>query len=258
MKIPLLWKLFALNLLTIGVVVGIVWGAVDYLAADYFSVLMEKYHISPTESHGMFLDSVHYYLIWGSVCAVAFSVVFSYFVMRRILQPLTRMTQITGRIAAGDFSAKVPAFTRDEVGQLARAFNHMSESLDHMENLRKTMIVDAAHELKTPLTNIKGYIEALMDEMVPGSPETYTLLQMEAERLNRLVQDMLELARAGGAKLSMDIMKIKVADAIQAVYEIFRPGFEEKKNYGPPGPCGRPLHRLWRSPQGGPDFIQFV
>jgi two-component system sensor histidine kinase BaeS len=228
MRIPLFWKLFVLNILTIVIVVGIVWGAVDYLAADYFSVLMKKYHISPTESHGMFVASIHRYLIWGSLCGVFFSLLLSYFIMRRMLTPLTRMTQITRRIAAGDFSAAVPVSTTDEVGQLARSFNRMSESLDHMEKLRKTMIVDVAHELKTPLTNIHGYIEALMDKMVPHSSETYGLLQTETERLNRLVSDILQLARAGGAKLSLDILKLQLPKAIESAYDLFRFQLAEK------------------------------
>jgi hypothetical protein len=66
MKTRLIWKLFALNLLVIAVVVLIVWGAVDYLAEGYFVTLMDKYHISPKESHEMFVASVHSYLIWGS------------------------------------------------------------------------------------------------------------------------------------------------------------------------------------------------
>jgi signal transduction histidine kinase len=222
MKIALLWKLFGLNIMTIVIVVGIVWGAVDYLAADYFSVLMKRYHISPTESHDMFVASIHRYLIWGSLSGVFLSLLLGYFIMRRMLAPLTQMTRITHRIAAGDFSATIPVSTGDEVGQLARSFNRMSESLDHMEKLRKTMIVDVAHELKTPLTNIRGYIEALMDEMVPHSTETYGLLQSETDRLTRLVSDILQLAKVGGAKLSLDILKLQLPEAIKSAYNSFR------------------------------------
>ena len=78
MKKKLIWKLFGLNLLTIAIVVVIVWTAVDYLASGYFVVLMEKYHISPTESHQMFVDSIHRYLLWGSFIAILFSAVISF------------------------------------------------------------------------------------------------------------------------------------------------------------------------------------
>ena len=200
MKIRLLWKFLGLNLLVIGFVILVVWGAIDYLAAGYFITLMEKYHISPNESHQMFIDSVHRYLLWGSFLAALLAAVVSTLITRRILGPLTRMQQITQRIASGDFSAEIPVVTRDEVGDLSRAFNRMTESLNHMEQLRKTMIVDAAHEFKTPLTNIRGYLEALADGMVPASKETFSLLEKESERLVRLVSDILKLARAGGGQ----------------------------------------------------------
>ncbi len=71
------------------------------------------------------------------------------------------MTEITRKIASGDYSASVPVKSQDEVGQLALAFNRMAESLQEIEQLRKTMMIDVAHELRTPLTNIRGYLEAV-------------------------------------------------------------------------------------------------
>jgi two-component system sensor histidine kinase BaeS len=228
MKTRLLWKLFLLNLLVIGIVVLVVWGAIDYLAKGYFVVLMEKYHISPTESHEMFIDSIHRYLIWGSLLAVFTSAIVSFIIMKRMLYPLTHMTQITQKIAAGDFTDKIPVSTRDEVGQLAAAFNRMTESLNHMELLRKTMIVDVAHELKTPLTNIQGYLEAVVDDVVPPTPDTIRLLQEETQRLAYLVSDILKLSRSGGAKISLDILKIKLLDAGNHLLKVFRLKLSEK------------------------------
>ena len=73
MKTRLIWKLFAMTLLITGLVVLIVWVSIDYLAEGYFVILMEKYHISPKESHQMFVDSIHRYLIWGSLVAIIVS-----------------------------------------------------------------------------------------------------------------------------------------------------------------------------------------
>lgn len=228
MKTRLLWKLFLLNLLVIGIVVLVVWGAVDYLAQGYFVALMEKYHISPTESHGMFIDSIHRYLIWGSLLGVLTSAIISFIIMKRMLAPLTRMTQTTQKIAAGDFSDTIPVTTTDEVGQLAAAFNRMTESLNHMEQLRKTMIVDVAHELKPPLTNITGYLEAVVDKVVPSSPDTIRLLQEETRRLVHLVSDILKLSRSDGAKISLDILKINFLDATTHLLDVFQLKLAEK------------------------------
>ena len=228
MKTRLIWKLFAMTLLITGLVVLIVWVAIDYLAEGYFVILMEKYHISPKESHQMFIDSIHRYLIWGSLVAIIVSSVINFFIIKRILEPLTQMTRLTDRIAAGEFPDAVPVTTTDEVGQLAHAFNRMTESLSHMEELRKTMIVDVAHELKTPLTNIQGYLEGMMDDVVPPSQETLSLLNGETQRLSRLVSDILKLARAGGARISLDILEIDFPAACVHVFDSFQLKFSAK------------------------------
>jgi signal transduction histidine kinase len=228
MKTRLIWKFFAANLLVIGIVMLIVWGAVDYLAEGYFITLMDKYHISPKESHQMFVASVHSYLIWGSLAAIVVSSIISFFMMKHILGPLSKMTLLTDRIANGEFPDAVPVTTSDEVGQLAQAFNRMTESLSHMELLRKNMIVDVAHELKTPLTNIHGYLEGLMDNVVEPSEKTLSLLKEETQRLNYLVNDILKLSRAGAAQISLDILEIDFLHACSHVYGIFKLQLSQK------------------------------
>jgi len=228
MKMRLIWKFFAVNLLAIALVMLIVWGAVDYLAEGYFITLMDKYHISPKESHQMFVASVHSYLIWGSLAAIALSSVMSLFMMKHILEPLSTMTRLTDRIAKGEFPDAVPITTSDEVGQLAQAFNRMTESLSHMEELRKNMIVDVAHELKTPLTNIQGYLEGLMDKVVEPSEETLSLLKEETGRLNHLINDILKLTRASAAQINLDILEIDILNACKHVYGIFQLQLSQK------------------------------
>lgn len=228
MRNRLIWKILGMNILVVVSVVIIVWYAVDFLAADYFFVLMDKYHIDPKESHAMFVASIHTYLIWGSVSAILLAALLSYVITRRILGPMTQMNRITKRIAAGDYSATVPVISKDEVGELARAFNRMTESLNHMEQLRKTMIVDVTHEFRTPLTNIQGYLEGLMDDVVPPTKQTIALLQEETRRLILLVNDILALARAEGAKINLDILEIHLADAIEHVLKLFRLRFDKR------------------------------
>lgn len=228
MRKHLIWKLFGLNLMLIALVVLIVWVATDYLAKNYFMVLMQKYNIEPTESHQMFIESVHRFLIWGSLLAVCISSFFNFIIMRRILLPLTRMTRVTQQVVAGDFSGQIAITTEDEVGQLARSFNRMMEGLAHLQKLRQTMIVDAAHELKTPLTNIRGYLEAIVDRVVPPTPETFRLLQEESKRLGDLVSDMLKLARASGTGLNLDIIKIHLLEAVTHLLDVFRIKLMEK------------------------------
>jgi two-component system, OmpR family, sensor histidine kinase BaeS len=224
----LVWKLLGINVLVIGFVIVIVWLSMDYLSADYFMVLMEKYNISPGPSHEMFLSAVHRYLIWASLSAILLAMALSFLLIKRVLEPLSQMTEITRRIASGNYSASIPVTSTDEVGQLAIAFNRMTESLHKIERLRKTMMIDVAHELRTPLNNIQGYLEALIDGVVPKSRETFELLHEETLRLTHLVEDILRLARADAAKENLNPVEIRMGDVIEHVLDVFLPQFETK------------------------------
>jgi signal transduction histidine kinase len=227
-KIPLIVKLLSITLAVSGFMVAMVWFAIDTLAAGYFVTLMDKYHISPEPAHDMFVHAVHRYLIWAFLAAVFLATGLSFLLMRKVLKPLTRMTLITRKIAAGDFSVRVPAGAADEVGQLARAFNRMAESLEKLEKLRRNLMIDVAHELRTPLTNIRGYLEALVDKVVPPSPQTLTLLMDETMRLAALVEDVLQLARADAAHGRLVFEPVDITQALDRALASFRPVFDQK------------------------------
>ena len=188
MRHRLLWKLFSINLLVIGVTIAVIWLAIDYLAADYLSVLMKKYNVPHNMTHQMFLDAVHRYLVWASLVALAATMLFSFFLTRQVLRPLSQMTAITAQLAAGQYTERVQIATQDEVGQLGEAFNRMADSLERIEQLRRRLVSDVAHELRTPLTNVRGYLEALRDGVVEPSTETFEMLYEETLRLVKLVE----------------------------------------------------------------------
>jgi two-component system sensor histidine kinase BaeS len=228
MKRYLILKLLAINLVVIGFVMILAWVAIDTLAAGYFVTLMEKYNISPKPAHAMFVDAIHRYLLWVSLAAVILSVILSYLMMRRVLAPLTQMNAITREIAAGNFALRVPAITEDEVGQLARAFNRMSESLEKIENLRHNLMIDVAHELRTPLTNIRGYLEALNDGVLPPSSKTFSMLQDETLRIVQLVEDVLQLAKADAAHDNLKLERVDLIEIIREVHHAYRYAFDER------------------------------
>jgi signal transduction histidine kinase len=224
----LIFKLLAIHLVVIAFTMAVMWLAIDTLAAGYFVTLMEKYHISPEPAHEMFVSAVHRYLVWACLAALILAVGLSFFMMRRVLAPLTRMTQITQKIAAGNFSAHVPIRSRDEVGRLAQAFNRMADSLKKLESLRRSLMIDVAHELRTPLTNIRGYLEALNDGVLPPSKETFSLLQTETMRLVQLVEDVLRLARADAAQNTLELEEVDLCSAIRKAIEPFAHTFDRK------------------------------
>jgi signal transduction histidine kinase len=228
MRSRLLWKLLGINFLLIALVLLTTWLALDYLAADYFAVLMRKYNVSPTDAHQMFLDAAHRYLVWASLLALAVAALLGAFGTRTILGPLRRMAEVARQLADGDYSARAPVRTRDEVGQLAAAFNEMADKLQQVHLLRKTMVLNVAHELRIPLTNMRGYLEALSDGVVAPSPETFRSLQEEALRLIKLVEDLLRLAQADAARMTLRRDPVDLQELVSQVADLFRARFVAK------------------------------
>ncbi len=228
MRQRLLWKLLAVNLPIICVVVAILWLAIDLLAADYFTMLMKQYNIEPEDTHQMFLDSVHRYFIKAAVVGLVLAFVLSALLTRRVLKPFSEMAEATRRLAAGDYTARTPVGPSDEIGELAGAFNQMADSLEKLEGLRRTMVADFAHELRTPLTNIRGYLEALADGVVTPSKETYDILQDEIMRLVRLVQDLNQLTHADAARAYLRRESIDLEEFIDRVLALNRHDFSAR------------------------------
>ena len=229
MKSRLLWKLLAINLPVIALVTLVVWLSIDFLAADYFTALMRKYNISPTEIHQMFLDAVHHYIINASILAMIMAITLSFFLTRKVLRPLYAMAEVSRKVSLGDFTARADISSKDEVGQFGMMFNEMADNLEKIENLRKTMLVDVAHELRTPLTTVRGYLEGLADGVIPPAKETFSMLKDEILRLVRLVQDFHQLTRAEAAKVYLRREEIDLPHLVERVIKLYRHDLEAKK-----------------------------
>ena len=230
MKGRLLWKLLLINIVpVIGIVILVIWLAIDKLAAGYFMALMHEYDVSPTDIHQMFLSSIHRYLVWASVAALGLAFVLSFLLIRRMLRPLSQMTVIADKMAAGIFSARVDITASDEIGQLGVAFNRMADSLEQLEKLRKTMVADVAHELRTPLTNLRGYLEGLNDGVIAPSQETFQMLQQESLRLVRLVDDLRQLAKADAARAFLDREELSLPELVEQMLDLYRLTLQDKK-----------------------------
>jgi signal transduction histidine kinase len=138
-------------------------------------------------------------LLAAALVAIALTVVLS----RQIMRPVSDLTAAARRMEAGDLAVRVPTTSRDEFAQLAHAFNAMAAGIQRTETLRRTMVGDVAHELRTPLTNIRGYLEALRDGVVAPDPAMLGSLHDEALLLNRLIDDLQDLALAEAGQLRL-------------------------------------------------------
>ncbi len=119
----------------------------------------------------------------------------------RVLRPIGTLTTAARRIAGGDRSGRVPVSGRDELTELARSFNQMADSVRAAEENQRRVIADVAHELRTPLANLRGYLEALQDGVLEPSPELFASLHEEAILYQRIVGDLQELALAEAGAL---------------------------------------------------------
>ncbi|MDR3554230.1 MAG: ATP-binding protein [Syntrophobacteraceae bacterium] len=228
MKRSIPFKLLAINVPVIALAIIVLWLVLDTLTAAYFSTLMKEYGINPVDAHGMFIHSVHRYLVWTSAGALGLSALLSYILTRAALRPLYEVIRTIGLIAGGDYSSRVKAGSNDEIGDLAKAFNHMAESLQRVEQLRRNMVSDVAHELRTPLSNVRGYLEALQDGVVAPTPQTFDLLHEETLRLISLVESLLQLARADAARLRLDLEQTESAELVSQAFKRFEPEFRRK------------------------------
>jgi len=143
------------------------------------------------------------FFLWGGLIAVAIALLITFFLSRRILAPVKALTSAAKRLGRGDFSQRVQIKDKSELGELAQTFNSMANDLGRTEQLRRNMVADAAHELRTPLSNIRGYLEAIRDGVVAPDAATIQSLHEEVVLLSRLVDDLQELALADADELKI-------------------------------------------------------
>jgi signal transduction histidine kinase len=159
----------------------------------------------------LFINSVNRSLVFGVLIGGGVAVALSLTLARRILGPIGALTAAARKLEQGDLSQRVTTSSRDELGQLACAFNAMAEALARTEHLRRTMVTDVAHELRTPLTNLRGYLEAIRDGLLTPGRDAIESLYEEALLLGRLVDDLHELAISEAGRLRLDRAPVALA-----------------------------------------------
>ena len=144
---------------------------------------------------------------------------------RRLTRPLREAQAATGRIASGDLAARVPENPTDgeELAGLARSINAMAEGLERSRGLERQFLLSVSHDLRTPLTSIRGFAEALVEGKAPDPPKAAAIIGTEARRLERLVGDLLELAKLDARRFSLDIRSTDVGEVLTDTAEGFRP-----------------------------------
>ncbi|MCC7370252.1 MAG: HAMP domain-containing histidine kinase [Chloroflexi bacterium] len=169
-----------------------------------------------TESY---LASIADSLLVAGSAALATAVVVSVFVSRGIARPIHRLAGASHRLADGHYDERVPVEGATETRQLAASFNAMATAVEDAERRRQELIGDVAHEMRTPIATLEGYLEGLLDGVIAPSDRVWAKLHDEAGRLRRLVEDLHELSRAEAHQLPVVVRPTAPAEIVRPAVE---------------------------------------
>ncbi|WP_322815571.1 sensor histidine kinase [Chloroflexus sp.] len=164
----------------------------------------------------------------SSGAAVTVAIIVSLVASRQIMQPIDHLLQTTRRIAAGHYAERAPLLGDRELTRLAAQFNLMAEALERAEQRRVALIGDVAHELRTPLATIAGYVEGILDGVVETDEATWALVLDEVNRLRRLTDDLQQLSRVESRQITLAPTPVDPAHLIEAAVTRLIPQFTAK------------------------------
>ncbi len=178
-------------------------------------------------------------VLFGAIAAVGVALIVAYFVSRSITLPIRQMKGTTDRIAKGDFGGRVRIKSRDELGELAKSFNIMADELEQMieslrlmDKIRTDFIASVSHELKTPLTLIKGYTETLENKGIEDKKTSLrfiSIIKEHSDRLGKIVDDLLSLSELELSKDCVNKEEFDLKELIDEVVLGFGLALERKK-----------------------------
>lgn len=165
----------------------------------------------------------------GAAVSLALALLVAFISSYSLLKPIKEMTLVASRMASGDLGQRVRWKSKDEMEVLATAFNQMASSLQQNENNRRAMTADIAHELRTPISIQRAYLEALQDGIYPLTPENLQPVLEQTELLTRLVDDLRTLALADAGELRLERQPVNLQELIRRIVERFCPEAESRQ-----------------------------
>ena len=172
------------------------------------------------------VSSINNYLIWTGLAAGFGGVLLVSLVSRQILSPVQALGAVASRLGRGDLSHRADSSGPTEIRELADSFNRMAVSLQEAESQRRNLVADVAHELRTPLFNIQGYLEAIKDDLLEPNPDTIDTIHGQVLHLGRLVEDLRLLAQAEAGALQLELATDALDDVVASAVAAARPRAE--------------------------------
>ena len=167
-------------------------------------------------------------LFWAGLAAALGGILLVSLISRRILAPLQTLGGAAQRLGRGDLAQRVPASGPAEIRSLGNTFNAMAENLQAAEQQRRNLTADVAHELRTPLSNIQGYLDAVHDGLLEPDQATIATLRQQTAHLVTLVEDLRLLALAEAGSLALQVQPESLQDLLEEAVEAFRPRAEAR------------------------------
>lgn len=166
-------------------------------------------------SQALYISAVNNGLMMAVSAAAVFALFLTWLLTRGVLRPVEALTKVVKQMTQGNMEQRVAVTSKDEIGELAQLFNVMADNLVKAEQVRRNMVSDVAHELRTPLSNIRGYLEAMQDGIIDRSHDAINSLHEEALLLNRLVDDLQLLALADAGHLPLVRQPTQIAEVVE-------------------------------------------
>jgi len=174
-----------------------------------------------------YINNTNQALLVGAIGAGSLGLLIGILLSRQFLRPLTELTSAISAMKQGNLNQQVKVRTRDELGDLVQTFNQMSAEIHRVNQQRQQMTADIAHDLRTPLMVITGYLEALRDGTLEPTPERFDAMNQEALQLKRLVEDLRTLSLADSGQLKLVYQTVEADELLAQVKHSFEPLAEE-------------------------------
>lgn len=178
------------------------------------------------------LKKIYNFIWFSAILAIGISTLIIYYFSQGILiKPLYEINKTAREISGGEFEKRVAISSRDEIGQLAESFNYMADTLQNLENMRREFIANISHELRSPITSIRGFIEGILDGTIPEDKHKYylSIVLDESKRLTRLISDVLDLSRLESGEFSLKMDTFELNELIRVTIIRFENEIESKK-----------------------------
>lgn len=231
------WKLFISHLIIFLVAVVILLATANFLASRsllYNMPPVPEIEPSAADHAAQYADLselwlqhfqlvVQQSLLVASFSALVAAVMVSLFVSHRIVEPLHAISTVSQRLAQGFYRERTLIGSDDELAELSRNVNQLAETLEQTEQRRMALLGDVAHELRTPLATIEGYMEGLLDGVVQPSRETFSLVLSESVRLQRLIEDLMLLSRVEAGQIPVIPRPTDIRATLEHLVAQFQP-----------------------------------